>query len=123
MSIPRQLQFRRLRLLVLLGVALISALLVVRIRLRPSVVIGDSMLPTLHPGDLLIVDKWAYRKADPRRGDIISARYDNDLVVKRIVGLPGEELEMKDGLLYINGSPAPASLTAYRGDLDISKGK
>jgi signal peptidase I len=117
------LRFRRLRRLVVLGMVLISALLVLRIRFKPCVVVGKSMLPTLNPGDLLLVDKWAYRKANPRRGDIISARCNKEVIVKRIVGLPGEEIEVKEGVLYINGSAIPESWTIRRGTLDISEGK
>ena len=50
------------------------------------------MLPTLSHGDVLVVDKWAYAKATPQRGDVVLARCQGELLVKRIVGLPREEL-------------------------------
>jgi signal peptidase I len=48
------------------------------------------------------VDKLAYRAAEPRRGDLVVARAGRDLLVKRVVGLPGEELELRLGELFVN---------------------
>lgn len=67
---------------------------------------GDSMLSTLHNGDNLIVDKISYRFRDPERYEIIvfPYRYQEDTYyIKRIIGLPGETVQIKDGYVYING--------------------
>src|SRR5262249_47023527 len=88
-----------------------------------ALVIGESMRPTLEPGDLLIVDRNAYQATDPARGDIIVARYRHDLVVKRIVGLPGEEVEVKQGTLYIDGVPEAENHPTQKGRLTIVKGR
>ena len=73
-----------------------------------SVVHGYSMGPTLEPGDRLVVDKLSYRLRDIRRFDVIvfgcPAQRGTDYV-KRVVGLPGETVELRRGRLFINGRP------------------
>ena len=68
---------------------------------------GASMENTLHNGDNLIVDKLSYRFHDPGRFDIIVFPFqfqDNTYYIKRIIGLPGETVQiMDDGSIYING--------------------
>ncbi len=68
---------------------------------------GYSMEPNLHDGQFVIVSKAAYWFGDPKRGDIVvfDAPNLNHDVIHRIVGLPGESLEIKRGQLYINGEP------------------
>ena len=68
---------------------------------------GASMENTLHNGDNLIVDKLSYRFHDPERFDIIVFPFqfqDNTYYIKRIIGLPGETVQiMDDDSIYING--------------------
>ena len=68
---------------------------------------GASMENTLHNGDNLIVDKLSYRFHDPERFDIIVFPFqfqDNTYYIKRIIGLPGETVQIMDeGSIYING--------------------
>lgn len=67
---------------------------------------GSSMCDTLHDGDNLIVDKLSYRFSDPERFDIIvfPFRYERKTYyIKRIIGLPGETVQVSDGYVYING--------------------
>ena len=67
---------------------------------------GPSMQPTLHDGDNLIVDKISYRFTDPKRYDIIVFPYqyqEDTYYIKRIIGLPGETVQVVDGYVYING--------------------
>lgn len=66
-----------------------------------------SMESTVMPGDRIIVNRLAYQFSDPERGDIIMFRFpDNEEEewLKRIVGLPGETLEIRDGRVYVDGS-------------------
>ncbi len=67
---------------------------------------GDSMLNTLHDGDNLIVDKISYRFREPERYEIVvfPYRYQEDTYyIKRIIGLPGETVQIIDGYVYIEG--------------------
>lgn len=67
---------------------------------------GDSMYPTLSDGDNLIVDKLTYRFSDPKRYDIIvfPFQYQEDtFYIKRVIGLPGETVQIREGSIYING--------------------
>lgn len=71
-----------------------------------TIVIGDSMNPTLEDGENLITDKITYRFKDPKRFDIIvfpQKANTSKLLIKRIIGMPGETVEIKDGRIYING--------------------
>ena len=72
-----------------------------------TIVIGDSMNPTLHENENLITDKITYRFKEPKRFDIIVFPYqyeENTYYIKRIIGLPGETVQVVDGYVYINGS-------------------
>ena len=67
---------------------------------------GHSMEATLHDGDNLIVDKLSYHFREPKRFEIIVFPYrhkENTYYIKRIIGLPGETVQVKDGYVYING--------------------
>ena len=67
-----------------------------------------SMENTIMPGDRLIGNRLAFLKDTPERGDVVIFHYPDDeeeLYVKRVIGLPGEVVEIKDGKVYIDGSP------------------
>ena len=67
---------------------------------------GESMYPTLYDRDNLIVDKLSYRFHNPERYDIIVFPYqykEKTYYIKRIIGLPGEKVQIIDGYVYING--------------------
>ena len=69
-----------------------------------------SMIPVVQPNDRLIVNRLAYLFEEPKRGDIVMFAFpddEKDNYLKRIIGLPGEKLEIKNGLVYINDSEKP----------------
>ncbi len=82
---------------------IIIILVVVLIRTfiaTPVKVDGSSMVPNLHDGDLLILNKL---DKTYERFDVVVVNYNNTKLVKRVIGLPGEHVEYKDNKLYING--------------------
>lgn len=86
----------------------LAAILIVEFVGQRTKVDGRSMEPTLQDGDQLIVDKISYRFRDPERFDIIIFPYHGDgskktYYIKRIIGLPGETVQIVDGKIYING--------------------
>ncbi|MGH2452381.1 MAG: signal peptidase I [bacterium] len=65
-----------------------------------------SMEPTLLPHDRVLVTKFIYRLRDPVRGDVVVLRYPRNTqrnYIKRVIGLPGEKIQIKKGVLYANG--------------------
>jgi signal peptidase I len=72
---------------------------------------GKSMMPALKPGDGRLVNCWLPHFRDYKRGDIVVIRAPdkNELMAKRIIGLPGEHVQLRDGRVYVNGQLLPES--------------
>lgn len=68
----------------------------------PIRVTGDSMVPTLKDGNIMILDKIGYRINGVKRFDIVVVHYNGGNIIKRVIGLPGDYIEYKDDKLYIN---------------------
>jgi signal peptidase I len=69
---------------------------------------GQSMDPNLHDNERLIIEKVSYRFRSPQRGDIIVLRRPQrsvDPLIKRVIGLPGETVTIRDAMVYIDGEP------------------
>lgn len=105
------------------AVVLVLFGLCLRSKYQLGIALGDSMLPTLTSGSLLVIDKRAYGAVEPERGDIIVARHAGGLIVKRVVGFPGEQVEVRQGRLYINGTRAKENHAIYPGYLFVGEGK
>lgn len=92
---------------------------------QPFVIQGSSMEPNFHQADYLIVDEFSYRFNAPQRGDVIVFKYPLDpqkRFIKRIIGLPGETIETKDGKVsvYRNGQKLVLDESEYLpGDLKV----
>ncbi len=73
--------------------------------LLPVRVDGPSMLPTYKDNSVNLINRLAYRNADPQRGDIVAVRYSGTsmMLMKRVVALPGETIEFVNGRILIDG--------------------
>jgi signal peptidase I len=123
--------------------ALVIALIVRTVLFQPFNIPSGSMIPTLQVGDYLFVSKYAYGysryslplgldlfsgrifASPPKRGDVIVfklPRNTGDDYIKRLIGLPGDKIQMKEGRLYINGEIVPREpieKVTYRGTRDV----
>ena len=89
-----------IKLLVVVVVILFLMIYIVSV----TQVVGNSMYSTLKDGDVLILNKFKYSFFDIKRGDIISLENDDTkYLIKRVIGLPGDSISIKDNTLYING--------------------
>ncbi len=97
-----------------LAVALILALFIRTFIVQSFHIPSGSMIPTLLIGDFILVDKITYHFRAPERGDVVVFHFPlNESVyyIKRIVGVPGDRIQVIDGKVYINGKPCK-----YQGD-------
>lgn len=86
--------------------ALVFAVLFTLFIGRAFTVDGPSMMPTLQGGERLIVDQLTYRFRPPQRGEIIVFRYPaqpSHFFIKRVIGLPGDEILIRGGRVFVNG--------------------
>lgn len=94
-------------MLVYIGSVIVLALLLNTFVIQKVQVEGSSMYSTLHDNDQLLLEKMSYRFSDPQRFDIVIfhpvSEAKGKLYIKRVIGLPGETIQIKDGLIYING--------------------
>ena len=93
--------------IVLIGAALIIALVIKTFLFQAFYIPSESMVPTLKVGDRVLVNKLSYRLHDPRRGDVvvlqtIEGAGERDLI-KRVIALPGETVEYRSCVLYVDG--------------------
>lgn len=119
-------------------VALISLAIIVPIRfflVQPFYVKGQSMEPNFHDSDYLLIDEISYRFRAPVRGDVVVFRYPRDpaeFFIKRIIGLPGDRVVIRDNRVWVGVSGGDVKLypepylkpsVATRGEYDVTVGK
>ena len=92
------------------GAGVLAALVVMAVAAQHSMLLvdGSSMLPLLRPGQLVVLNPLAYRTSEgPRRGDIIVFRRQtpgpDEFVVKRLIGIPGDQVQVVAGTVFVNG--------------------
>lgn len=105
--------------LVRLAVLILGTVFIFNFVLTPPIrVTGISMQPTFHDGQINFINRLAYTRHEPQRGDVVGVRLSGDHVMylKRIVGLPGEVISFKDGVILINGQPLTEPYVKWRAD-------
>ncbi|MGF7006130.1 signal peptidase I [Aminobacter sp. BE322] len=122
--------------------ALLLALVIRTFLFQPFSIPSGSMRPTLLEGDYLFVTKWAYGYSrfslplspdlfsgrifgsDPERGDVVVFKFPPNPsldYIKRVIGLPGDRIQMKEGVLYINGTAVPREKVGQIDNPDITE--
>lgn len=84
-------------------IIIIVVVLVKMFIVSPIRVNGASMNPTLNDKDIMLLDEISYRFSDIERFDIVVVKEKSEYLIKRVIGLPGENISYKNGKLYING--------------------
>ena len=122
--------------------AILLALVIRTLLFQPFSIPSGSMRPTLLEGDYLFVTKWAYGYSrhslpfspnlfsgriwagEPKRGDVVVFKFPpNPSIdyIKRVIGLPGDRIQVKEGVLYINDEPVKRELTGQINNADITE--
>jgi len=101
--------------LVVAGLGLTSYLLISNYLVQSVKVVGSSMVPTLHDSDHYLLNRWVYRFRSPSRQDIVVIRDPSAqcFAVKRIIGVAGDSVFLKDGDVYVNGTKLNEPYVAY----------
>lgn len=111
--------------------AIVIAVLINLFLAQATRVYGHSMEPSLYTNQRLVVEKLSYRLHPPRRGDVVVLRLPDrgpELLIKRVIALPGETIEIHDGKVYIDGHPLDEPYLNHRtggsfGPLTIPEGQ
>ena len=113
-----------------LKIVIIAVIIVLPIRyfiFQPFIVKGESMVPNFQSGDYLIVDEISYRFGEPQRGDVVVLKFpldDTQRFIKRVIGLPGETVEIKGGKVGIikDGKDLQLDEKKYLPDMLVTSG-
>jgi signal peptidase I len=96
---------RPARTLARLIVLILVSFVLFKFVFRPIRVVGNSMVPTYHNGWINLINRVAFRWHGPKRGDVVAVQLDKSRLVllKRVVGLPGERIAVRTGRVVVNG--------------------
>jgi len=86
----------------------LAIFLLLQLTVQNFIVVGASMQPNFQNGERVVISKLAYKFGEPERGDVIVFHPPNDQeedYIKRVIALPGEAIEVNDGVVYINDQP------------------
>lgn len=97
-------------------IIIILVILVKCFVVTPVKVNGKSMLNTLKPNDIMILNKLAYKNKDIKRFDIVVVKDHGELIIKRVIGLPGEKITYKNNILYVNGKKVEENFKKIKHD-------
>ena len=103
---PLRVGLKLLQVVLLLALAAASYWVISRFFLASVQVVGESMLPALHDSEHLLLNRWIYRLRTPRAGEIVVFRdpVDHSLAVKRVIGIPGDVVDIAEGSVFRNGA-------------------
>lgn len=97
---------RSLLMIIAVAAAIALAWAITRYALEKTNMVGDSMYPTLSDQDTILINKMAYLRKGPERFDVIvfeiSGKEHSFYSIRRVIGLPGEKVQIRDGYVYIN---------------------
>ncbi len=110
-----------LQALMLIPLAFASYLFISHFLVQSVSVVGQSMIPTLHDSERYLLNRWIYYVRNPQRGEIVVLKdpAETGFSVKRVVGLPGDIIQVSDGEVLVNGVrlPEPYLPSGTRTDL------
>jgi signal peptidase I len=89
-------------------IAAVAVFFILQLTVGGFKVYGQCMVPNVQHGDYVMLNKVSYSFDEPQRGDVIvffSPKNAKTNLIKRIIGLPGENVEIRNGIVYINGNP------------------
>lgn len=111
----------------ILSLVLFVSINIISARIRVD---GDSMLPTMVSGEYVVINRLSYRFGSPQPGDIIVFHFPRDPkeeYIKRVIGLPGDIVEVMNGAVYINGQPLAENYLSvkmnYTGKWEVPAGQ
>ena len=87
--------------------------------LVPIKVTGASMTPTYRDGSLNFINRLSYARHQPARNDVVILRDGRDLILKRVIAVPGERVELIRGVFYINGQALEDQFSKHRVNWDF----
>lgn len=93
-----------------LAISVAASVVIITCIYQPVRVEGTSMQPRLHDNDRLVINKFVYKFESIHRGDVVVFHYPGDpskSYIKRVIALPGDDLRIQDGVVFVNGRATP----------------